>query len=210
VRVLIAITVAAMVLFAGGCTARTAHSAASPAPLPSDPHTSSALLMIATAFNHDYDIGDYGPVYTRWDARSQAIITRADYIRRHKDCPSGSHTLSQTESVSPGGPHGAWLVHYQIGGQQLTDYWFYVHRRWVFDLVLSNPDAVKLYRMSPSSMSRLWAAHTDPSPGQGKMARAGGWLGGWPAGHELAAGVLIQAVEEPAGDGQRVVVGFAG
>ena len=36
------------------------------------------------------------------------------------------------------------------GGQQLTDYWFYVHRRWVFDLVLSNPDAVKLYRMSPS------------------------------------------------------------
>ena len=95
------------------------------------------------------DTGDYGPVYTRWDARSQAIITRADYIKRHKDCPGGSQTLSQTESVSPGGPHGAWLVHYQIGGQQLTDYWFYVHRRWVFDLVLSNSDAVKLYRMSP-------------------------------------------------------------
>jgi hypothetical protein len=101
-------------------------------------------------FNHDYDTGDYGPVYMRWDARSQAIITRADYIKRHKDCPSDSHTLSQTESVSPGGPDGTWLVHYQIGGQQLTDYWFYVHRRWVFDLLLSNPDAVKLYRMSPS------------------------------------------------------------
>jgi hypothetical protein len=40
-------------------------------------------------------------------------------------------------------------VHYQIGGEQLTDYWFYVHRRWEFDLVLSNPDAVRLYRMSP-------------------------------------------------------------
>jgi hypothetical protein len=24
------------------------------------------------------------------------------------------------------------------------------HHRWVFDLVLSNPDAVKLYRVSPS------------------------------------------------------------
>jgi hypothetical protein len=83
-----------------------------------------------------------------WDARSQAIITRAGYIKRHKDCPGGSQALSQTESVSPGGPHGAWLVH-EIGGQQLTDYWFYVHWRWVFDLVLSNPDAVKLYRMSP-------------------------------------------------------------
>ena len=141
-------TAAAAVLLAAGCTAGTGHPAASPAPLPPDPHTAAALLKIATAFNHDYDTGDYGPVYTRWDARSQAIITRADYIRRHKDCPSGSQTLSQTESVSPG-PREAWLVHYEIGGQQLTDYWFYVHRRWVFDLVLSNPDAVKLYRMSP-------------------------------------------------------------
>ena len=38
---------------------------------------------------------------------------------------------------------------HEIGGQQLTDYWFYVRHRWAFDLVLSNPDAVKLYRMSP-------------------------------------------------------------
>jgi hypothetical protein len=73
VRVLIAITAAAMVLFAGGYTARTAHPAASPAPLPPDPHTTPALLKIAAAFNHDYDTGDYGPVYTRWDTRSQAI-----------------------------------------------------------------------------------------------------------------------------------------
>jgi hypothetical protein len=29
------------------------------------------------------------------------------------------------------------------------DYWFDAHRRWVFDLVLSNPGAVKLYQMSP-------------------------------------------------------------
>jgi hypothetical protein len=144
----IATVVAAAVLFVAGCTASSSHPAVSPAPLPPDPHTAAALLKIAKGFNHDYDTGDYGPVYTRWDARSQAIITRADYIKRHQDCPSGAHTLSQTESVIRG-PDGAWLVHYEIGGQQLTDYWFYVHRRWVFDLVLSNPDAVKLYRMSP-------------------------------------------------------------
>jgi hypothetical protein len=148
VRGLIAIAAAAVALLAAGCAAGTGHPAAPVASLPPDPHTTSALLKIATVFNHDYDTGDYGPVYARWDARSQAIITRADYIKRHKDCPSGAHTLSQTESASPG-PHGAWLVHYQIGGQQLTDYWFYVHHRWVFDLVLSNPGAVKLYRMSP-------------------------------------------------------------
>jgi hypothetical protein len=136
-------------LFAMGCTSSGGHAAAPSASLPPDPHTASALLKIAKVFNRDYDTGDYGPVYSRWDARSQAIITRADYMKRHKDCPSGSQTLSRTESVSRGGADGAWLVHYEIGGQQLTDYWFYVHRRWVFDLPLSNPGAVKLYRMTP-------------------------------------------------------------
>ena len=126
--------------------AETGHPAASPVPLPPDPHTAAALLKIATAFNHDYNTGDYGPVYARWDARSQAIITRAGYIRRHTDCPSAPQS-ARVENAAPG-PQGAWLVDYEIGGQQLTDYWFYVHRRWVFDLVLSNPDAVSLYRMS--------------------------------------------------------------
>ena len=139
--------VAAAVLAVGCSSSTTTHPAV--ASLPPSPHTASALLKIATAFNHDYDTGNYGPVYARWDPRSQAIITRADYITRHKDCPGGPHVLSQTESVSPGGPHGSWLVHYEISGQQLTDYWFYVHDRWVFDLVLSNPDAVKLYKMTP-------------------------------------------------------------
>jgi hypothetical protein len=146
----VAIAAVAAAVLAAGCTASaTAHPAAPAASLPPDAHTAAALLKIATTFNHDYDTGDYGLVYARWDARSQAIITRAGYITRHKGCPSAPHTLSQTESVSPGGAHGAWLVHYEVGGQQLTDYWFYVNRRWVFDLVLSNPDAVKLYRMSP-------------------------------------------------------------
>jgi hypothetical protein len=156
-RLFTAAVVVAVVLLAAGCTG---HPAAPLAPLPPDPHTASALLKIATAFNHDYDTGNYGPVYARWDARSQAIITRADYIARHEDCPGGSPVLSQTESVSPGGPRGTWLVHYQIGGQQLTDYWFYIQHRWVFDLVLSNPDAVRLYRMSRSQyVAALGCAH---------------------------------------------------
>jgi hypothetical protein len=160
-RVFLAVAAVAAALPVVGCTASTTtHPAGSAAPLPPDPHTAPALLKIATAFNHDYDTGDYGPVYTRWDARSQAIITRADYIRRHKDCPGAHQALSHTESVSPGGPHGAWLVHYEISGQQLTDYWFYAHHRWVFDLVLSNPSAVKLYRMTPQQyVAALGCAH---------------------------------------------------
>ena len=147
-RPLVVIAVAVMVLLAAGCAAGTAHPAASSAPLPPDPGTAPALLKIAAAFNHDYDTGDYGPVWDRWDARSQAIISRAEYIHRHEDCRT-QQPLSRTESDSPG-PRGAWLVHYEIDGEQLTDYWFYVRHRWVFDLVLSNPDAVRLYRMSPS------------------------------------------------------------
>jgi hypothetical protein len=122
-RPLIATAVTAVVMFATGCSASAGHPAATAGSPSPDPHTASALLRIATAFNHDYDSGDYGPVYDRWDARSQAIITRADYIQRHEDCPAGSQTLSQTEDVSAGGPDGAWLVHYELGGQQLTDYW---------------------------------------------------------------------------------------
>jgi hypothetical protein len=40
-----------------------------------------------------------------------------------------------------------WLVHYSISGAQLTDYWRYEHGRWVFDLIRSNPQAVRLYRL---------------------------------------------------------------
>lgn len=151
VRLLMTAAAAVAVLLAAGCTGGQSHDATVPgrsaASLPADPQTAAALLKIATAFNDEYGSGDYGPVYARWDARSQAIITEADYIRRHKDCPSAPQP-ARTETVTPGA-HGAWLVRYEIGGQQLTDYWFYVHRRWVFDLVLSNPDAVSLYRMSP-------------------------------------------------------------
>jgi hypothetical protein len=103
----------------------------------------------------------------------QAIITRAGCIRRHKDCPGAPHAPSQTESVSPAGPQGAWLVRYKIGGQQLTDYWFYVHRRWVFDLVLSNPGAVKLYRMTPQQYAAAVGCALTVAAGNGQQRRAG-------------------------------------
>jgi hypothetical protein len=143
-RLLIAAVLAAT---AAGCTAQASRPAtARPAPA-ADSRTTAALLTIATAFNNDYDNGDYGPVYDRWDARSQAIITRADYIRRHTDCPSSPQT-ARTEDAGPG-PGGSWLVDYEISGVQLRDYWFYVRGRWVFDLVLSNPGSVRLYKLTP-------------------------------------------------------------
>jgi hypothetical protein len=161
-RVISAIAVVAAALLAAGCAVATSHAtghaAASPAPLPPDQRTVSALLKVATVFNNDYDNGDYGPVYDRWDARSQAVISRADYIRRHEECPAGPQTAQVEDAAA--GPGGAWLVHYEIGGQQLTDYWFYVHRRWVFDLPLSNPGSVSLYRMTAQQyVKALGCAH---------------------------------------------------
>lgn len=48
------------------------------------------------------------------------------------------------------GPGGVWLVRYEISGLQFTDYWSYVHGRWVFDLLLSYPMAVRLYLVERS------------------------------------------------------------
>jgi hypothetical protein len=145
-RLVITLVLAAVT---AGCTAyasRPAATAATPAP-PPDPPTTAALLQIATAFNNSYDTGRYGAAYDRWDARSQAIITRADYIQRHTECPTGPQT-ARVESAIPW-PGGAWLVYYEIGGAQLRDYWFYQHRRWLFDLIRSNPSSVTLYKMTP-------------------------------------------------------------
>lgn len=112
-----------------------------------DPKTAAALLRIAQTFNNDYDNNNDGPVWDRWDARSQAVISRAEYIRRHAECATAPQGPARVEKATPGGPHAAWLVAYEIGGQQFTDYWFYVGRRWLFDLLLSNPQAARQYRL---------------------------------------------------------------
>jgi hypothetical protein len=134
-------------------TAQPGKSAQSASPTPATPtrppeaQSVATLLKVAAVFNREYDNGDYGPVYDRWDSRSQAVITRAGYIQRRTECRA-QNSASVVENARPG-PHGAWLVDYEIAGNQLVDYWFYVHGRWVFDLVLSNPSAVQLYRLSP-------------------------------------------------------------
>jgi hypothetical protein len=148
------VIVVVLAVLATGCTTHASGPAARPStaahkPQTSaagDPRTMAALLKIATVFNNDYDRGIYGPVWDRWDTRSQAVISRADYLRRHTECPDSPQSVT-VEDASPG-PGGAWIVDYETGGVQLHDYWFYVRGRWVFDLVLSNPDSVKMYRLS--------------------------------------------------------------
>jgi hypothetical protein len=133
------VVLACLTLAACGATTRRA-----PSPVGHDPHTRQALLQIARRFNDDYAANRSGAVYDRWDARSRAIISRADYIRRHRECSTAPGPATVEDAVAAG---GWWLVHYSISGTQLTDYWSYQHGRWTFDLPRSNPQAVGLYRL---------------------------------------------------------------
>ncbi len=109
-----------------------------------EPRTAKALLRVARTFNADYAANRVGAVYDRWDARSRKIISRADYVRRHREC----HTNPGPARIEGATRTGAWWhVRYAISDVSLTDYWRYEHGRWVFDLVRSNPQAVRLYRL---------------------------------------------------------------
>ncbi|MHB1987788.1 MAG: hypothetical protein ACYCSF_07370 [Acidimicrobiales bacterium] len=142
-------------LATAGCTAVSARGATprhgghparlSPLGKGSDPRTARALLAIAVRFNEDYAANKDGPVYDRWDTASQAVITRASYLRRHLECPTSPGPAVVERATASAG--GYWKVDYSIGGVQLVDYWHYEDGRWRFDLLLSNPSAVALYRL---------------------------------------------------------------
>ena len=106
----------------------------------------AALWAVATTFNSNYEHNDVGPVYDRWDSSSQALISKAHYVRRHQICPT-TPGKATTRDVSRGA-NGYWAVVYEISGVPRTDYWRYVHGEWRFNLARSNPDAVRLYRES--------------------------------------------------------------
>lgn len=157
-RAAAAASVAACSLFAGACTqtigrAQKPDAGTAPSHHRRDRETATSLLRIARTFNDDYQENKDAAVYARWDSASRAIISEATYVRRHRECPNASHVAVDTWGVTRG-PGGAWLVHYSIDGQQLTDWWYYVDGRFVFDLPRSNPSAVHLYRASPAQYAK--------------------------------------------------------
>lgn len=129
----------------GGCGGNGRRLARTVSTAHPDPHTKRALLQVARQFNDDYGSNKSAAVYDRWDARSRRIIGRAEYVRRHRECPTAPGPATVQGAVRAG---PWWLVRYSISGSELTDYWSYEHDRWLFDLVRSNPQAVRLYRLS--------------------------------------------------------------
>lgn len=96
----------------------SAPTAAQPASAEhADPATAQALLRIARQFNNEYAANDDGAVYDRWNTRSRRIITVAEYIRRHHECPTAPGQAIVRNAVPAG---QWWLVHYSIAGTNLT------------------------------------------------------------------------------------------
>lgn len=118
-----------------------------------DPSTGAALKAIAQRFNDDYQDGHFAAVWQRWDRASQSVISQSDYVRRHTECFTAPGAPARVETVSDS-QAGYWLVRYEIGGMQFTDYWIYRDGRWEFDLIRSNPDAVSLYRLPVAAYDR--------------------------------------------------------
>jgi hypothetical protein len=112
----------------------------------SEPTTSAQLRQDAITFNHNYSKNNVGPVYDMWDAASQKLISRAEYIYRHQLCPTNPGPAIIRE-ITPGA-NKFWQVHYLIDQAKLVDYWRYQNGHWRFDLFKSNPEAVVLYKLN--------------------------------------------------------------
>jgi hypothetical protein len=85
----------------------------------------AALGVLAT-----YAGGNWGAFWDHWDPASQALITRAEYIRRKTACPgtTGSITLV---SLRPGS-NGIWNVHGRRGGSVISYQFRYHKGAWAY------------------------------------------------------------------------------
>jgi hypothetical protein len=85
----------------------------------------AALVVLAT-----YAGGNWGAFWDDWDPASQALITRAEYIRRKTACPgvTGSITVVSVQST----PSGIWDVGGRRGGSRITYQFRYSKGAWVY------------------------------------------------------------------------------
>ena len=117
-----------------------------------EPDAAARLTLVATQFNHDYQVGNTGAVWDRYDARSRAVISRARDVRWHQECPTSPGVATTTDVVHQRG--GWWRVDHTIDGVMLHDYWHQEEGHWRFSLLRSNPTLVALYSSSFQNFAR--------------------------------------------------------
>jgi hypothetical protein len=85
----------------------------------------AALVVLAT-----YSGGNWGAFWDHWDPASQALITRAEYIKRKTACPgvTGSITVVSLKSTAS----GIWNVVGRRGGSLITYQFRYDEGAWAY------------------------------------------------------------------------------
>lgn len=119
------------------------------------------MLKVAQRLNDDFGAGRYAQVYERWDPASRALISGDEYVARHLACQTAPQDASQVIAAVPGAD-GFWHVTYVLDDLRFVDYWKYRAGHWEFDLIRSNPSAVRLYRMSRQAYLTAVACNGSP------------------------------------------------
>ncbi|MGI5493776.1 hypothetical protein [Microtetraspora malaysiensis] len=62
-------------------------AAARPSPSPTQPRTEAGARAAAQVTFDLYSAGQYGRFWDHWSSGAQGVVSRADYVRRFKECP---------------------------------------------------------------------------------------------------------------------------
>jgi hypothetical protein len=94
------------------------------------PQTAAGLKTAALVVLGTYAGGNWGAFWDQWDPASQALITRAEYIRRKTACPGvrGSITFVSLQSTAT----GIWNVVGRRGGSLISYQFRYDKGAWVY------------------------------------------------------------------------------
>ncbi|GAA0969690.1 hypothetical protein GCM10009555_017270 [Acrocarpospora macrocephala] len=123
-------------------SAQAEQVAEEPTGPPAQPRTRAAVKAAAEALWDSYAVGDYGTYWDAWAAADKKVVSRKDYQRRHRLCPSSAEGINWTvKRVTVKGERAT------VRAQRLyliDDYTFvYEDGRWRYRL---QPDIRKEYQ----------------------------------------------------------------
>jgi hypothetical protein len=112
---------------------QAASSAALPAPSPATSQAAAAggLKASAQAILTASAAGDWGTFWDHWDAASQALISRDEYLRRKQACPGTTGAPITVVSERPAA-NGIWTVRGRRGGSMIVYQFRYEHGQWTY------------------------------------------------------------------------------
>jgi hypothetical protein len=112
-------------------TAGKTAASASPATTTTSLAPSADGVKAAAQVILAYDSGgQWGTFWDQWDPASQALISRAEYIRRKAACPGATGSPIKVLSVGAASSAGIWTVRGQRGGSQISYQFRYNQGRW--------------------------------------------------------------------------------